>query len=93
MEKELKKLPENANRDSARRTATKEYQQVEKIMKAYLQTWYQNTFYQRESSTRIEVTSNTLVYVDPAVVAERPTMRQESIAKAMRVEEPTIGVR
>jgi hypothetical protein len=72
MEKELKKLPENANRDLARRKATKEYQQVEKIMKAYLQIWFQNTFYQRESSTRIEVTSNALVYVGPAVVAERP---------------------
>jgi hypothetical protein len=29
----------------------------------------------------------------PTINANAPSMRQESIAKAMRVEEPTIGVR
>jgi hypothetical protein len=71
MKKYLKKLPPECNQDLVRRKLEKEYQELEKMLRAYLKGWCQPTASQQESLQPVEENPNRdLVYVGPALVAE-----------------------
>jgi hypothetical protein len=71
MKKHLKGLPPECNQDLVRRKLEKEYQELEKMLRAYLKGWCQPTVSQQESKQPIEENPNRdLVYVGPALMAE-----------------------
>ena len=68
MEKHLKKLPPEYDRYLTKRKLKKEYQELEKMLRAYLQGWCRDMPPQELETSE---SNNTLVYVGPAVAAER----------------------
>ena len=68
MEKQLKKLPSEYNRDLIRRKLEKEYQELEKMLRAYLQGWCRDT---PQQDSKTSESDNALVYVGPPAIIER----------------------
>ncbi|MEN9450547.1 MAG: hypothetical protein RJA83_1165 [Pseudomonadota bacterium] len=67
MKKNLKKLP-LCNQGLVKRKLEKEYLELKKMLRAYLQGWCRDTL-QQDSKT--SESDNALVYVGPAIVAEK----------------------
>ncbi len=70
MEKHLKKLPTEYDLYLIRRKLKKEYQEIEKMLRAYLKDG-QSTFSEQHTSTQSEAGDNALVYVGPTIRTER----------------------
>lgn len=70
VEKKLKKIPVEFNRNAVRIKAKQEYQQLASVLHNYLWTWYENTYSQLSSNSNGKNMNNTpvsdeLVYVGP----------------------------
>ncbi len=72
LNKYLKKLPAGSNQESVRKKLEEEYQEIEKMLRNYVQNSCQASASSQESRLPIEENPNRdLVYVGPTVVTER----------------------
>ena len=70
MKKHLRELPPECDQDLVRRKLEKEYQELEKMLRAYLRGWYQPTVDEESTQSVEENPNRDLVYVGPALATE-----------------------
>lgn len=70
MKKHLRELPPEYDQDLVRRKLEKEYQELEKMLRAYLRGWYQPTVDEESTQSVEENPNRDLVYVGPALATE-----------------------